>query len=410
MGKDSCGQWGNYPKGYDHKYIYSHIGYNLKITDLQASIGIKQLDKLESFNNARKQNHEYYQRKLSKFEEYFILPKKSDKADPSWFGFLITLRNGIPFNRNEIVRYLEKNKIATRTLFGGNLTRQPAYISKEHRVVSDLETTDYIMNNAFWIGVYPGITKNMQDYVIEKFDSFIRQKLNFLTMSKILITGGSGYIGSQIATYMLKSSYDVHVLVRANSNLILLKNIKLAINIHVVDGSLQNLISIIRNIKPSVVIHTAAYSLINHNEGDIEDLIKSNILFPVNLLEAMVKNKIYNFINTASFWQNYKNEKYSPVNLYAGTKEAFETISRYYFEATPLKMITLKLFDTYGIDDPRGKIFNQLENAIKNNKSIKMSQGNQLINLVYISDIVQAYSIALGRLLNNQMVKKMKIF
>ena len=99
---------------------------------------------------------------------------------------------------------------------------------------------------------------------------------------------------------MLKSSYDVHVLVRANSNLILLKNIKLAINIHVVDGSLQNLISIIRNIKPSVVIHTAAYSLINHNEGDIEDLIKSNILFPVNLLEAMVKNKIYNFINTAS--------------------------------------------------------------------------------------------------------------
>ena len=131
---------------------------------------------MESFNNARKQNHEYYQRKLSKFEEYFILPKKSDKADPSWFGFLITLRNGIPFNRNEIVRYLEKNKIATRTLFGGNLTRQPAYISKEHRVVSDLETTDYIMNNAFWIGVYPGITKNMQDYVIEKFDSFIRQK------------------------------------------------------------------------------------------------------------------------------------------------------------------------------------------------------------------------------------------
>ena len=86
------------------------------------------------------------------------------------------MRNGIPFNRNEIVRYLEKNKIATRTLFGGNLTRQPAYISKEHRVVSDLETTDYIMNNAFWIGVYPGITKNMQDYVIEKFDSFIRQK------------------------------------------------------------------------------------------------------------------------------------------------------------------------------------------------------------------------------------------
>ena len=178
---DSCGKrfmWsmGQLPKGYDHKYIYSHIGYNLKITDLQASIGIKQLDKLESFNNARKQNHEYYQRKLSKFEEYFILPKKSDKADPSWFGFLITLRNGIPFNRNEIVRYLEKNKIATRTLFGGNLTRQPAYISKEHRVVSDLETTDYIMNNAFWIGVYPGITKNMQDYVIEKFDSFIRQK------------------------------------------------------------------------------------------------------------------------------------------------------------------------------------------------------------------------------------------
>ena len=180
-GKDNtCGkrfewQLGELPKGYDHKYIYSHIGYNLKVTDLQAAVGVAQIEKLPSFTEARKVNHRYFMDALKKYEEYFILPRKEELADPSWFGFIITLKEDAPFTRNQIVQYLEEFKVATRMLFGGNLTKQPAYIGKNHRIVSDLTNTDYIMNNSFWIGVYPGITEEMRKYVVEVFDRFLKQ-------------------------------------------------------------------------------------------------------------------------------------------------------------------------------------------------------------------------------------------
>ena len=180
-GKDNtCGkrfewQLGELPKGYDHKYIYSHIGYNLKVTDLQAAVGVAQMEKLPSFTEARKVNHRYFMDALKKYEEYFILPRKEELADPSWFGFIITLKEDAPFTRNQIVQYLEEFKVATRMLFGGNLTKQPAYIGKNHRIVSDLTNTDYIMNNSFWIGVYPGITEEMRKYVVEVFDRFLKQ-------------------------------------------------------------------------------------------------------------------------------------------------------------------------------------------------------------------------------------------
>ena len=177
---DTCGKrfdWklGQLPKGYDHKYIYSHIGYNLKVTDLQASIGLAQMDKLSKFTKARKDNHSYYMNAFKKYEEYFILPKKAKFADPSWFGFILSVKENAPFTRTEIVKYLEDSKIATRMLFGGNLTKQPAYIGKNHRIISELANTDYIMNNSFWIGVYPGITNEMREYVVESFDKFFKK-------------------------------------------------------------------------------------------------------------------------------------------------------------------------------------------------------------------------------------------
>ena len=163
---------GNLPKGYDHKYIYSHIGYNLKITDLQASIGVAQIDKIEYFGKARRENHKYFFKKLSRFRDYILLPSTYDKSDPSWFGFLITIKKNSPFTRNDLVQFLEANKVATRMLFGGNLIRQPAYIKKEYILKTDLENTDYVMSNSFWIGVYPGITSLMREYVIEVFNKF----------------------------------------------------------------------------------------------------------------------------------------------------------------------------------------------------------------------------------------------
>ena len=177
---NSCGKrfdWnlGSLPHGYDHKYIYSHIGYNLKATDMQAAVGLAQLDKLSRFIDQRRKNHQKYYDAFKMFEDFFILPENSPKAKPSWFGFIITLRENTPFSRNSLVRYLENKKIATRMLFGGNLTYQPAYKNLKHRVVSKLENTNYVMNNSFWIGVYPGITSQMQDYTLDIFEKFIKK-------------------------------------------------------------------------------------------------------------------------------------------------------------------------------------------------------------------------------------------
>lgn len=180
-GQDNCcgkrfeQKLGDLPEGYDHKYTYSHIGYNLKITEMQAAIGVAQLKKLPEFINKRKENFNYLYYKLAKFEDYFILPKAAYNSDPSWFGFLISVRENTGFSRNKLVKYLEENKIGTRLLFGGNLLKQPAYKNIKHRKIGNLKNTDFVMNNTFWIGIYPGITKEMMDYTAEKIEEFIKK-------------------------------------------------------------------------------------------------------------------------------------------------------------------------------------------------------------------------------------------
>lgn len=160
---------GTLPCGYDHKYTYDHIGYNLKLTDMQAAVGVAQLKKLPSFIKTRKENWQYLRKGLESLEEYFILPEPTPKSDPSWFGFAITVRENAPFTRNQITSYLESKKIGTRLLFGGNLTRQPAYQGIEYRVAGGLANTDIVANQTFWIGVYPGLTTKHLDYVSETF-------------------------------------------------------------------------------------------------------------------------------------------------------------------------------------------------------------------------------------------------
>lgn len=173
-GKRFCWKLGDLPEGYDHKYIYSHIGYNLKLTDMQAAVGLAQLDKLEYFIQRRLENFNMLYEGLRPFEEFFILPQASPKAEPSWFGFPISVRESAPFSRNEVVAFLNEQHIATRLLFGGNLLKQPAYLNIEHRVVGDLKNCDFVMNQCFWIGVYPGITREMLDFVLETFAAGIR--------------------------------------------------------------------------------------------------------------------------------------------------------------------------------------------------------------------------------------------
>ncbi len=179
-GKDNtCGkrfdwQLGDLPCGYDHKYTYSHIGYNLKLTDMQAAVGVAQLRKLPSFIETRNRNFQSLYEGLQDLEEFFILPQATPRSAPSWFGFPLAVRPQAPFTRDKVVRHLEANRIGTRLLFGGNLVRQPAYRDVARRVVGDLSNSDFVMNQVFWVGVYPGLSNEMTQFIIETLHGFVK--------------------------------------------------------------------------------------------------------------------------------------------------------------------------------------------------------------------------------------------
>lgn len=170
-------QLGDLPDGYDHKYTYSHIGYNLKATDMQAALGLSQLSKIEYFIQKRKDNFEYLSKNLSIIEGLSIA-QATPNSDPSWFGCPITLDPNHPVNREDLLRYLDSRKIGTRLLFAGNITKQPAYKDIQFRVVGDLTNTDIVMKRSFWVGVYPGLTRQMLDYVIESITDFMAGKIS----------------------------------------------------------------------------------------------------------------------------------------------------------------------------------------------------------------------------------------
>ncbi len=181
-GKDNtCGkrfewQLGSLPCGYDHKYTYSHIGYNLKVTDMQAAVGVSQLDKLDGFIAARKQNFATLHKGLQTLQDFLLLPQATSGSDPSWFGFPIAVKPESGLTRDRVIRHLQTRKIDTRLLFGGNLVRQPAYKNSDIRVVGDLKNADYVMHNVFWIGVYPGLTDAMLHYMIESLHEVAETK------------------------------------------------------------------------------------------------------------------------------------------------------------------------------------------------------------------------------------------
>ena len=172
-------QFGTLPWGYDHKYVYSHFGFNFKVSDMQAAVGVAQLKKLPAFVEKRKENFGILYNSLKDLDDFFIFPKATPNSDPSWFGFMITLKDGLEFRRNDIVEYLESNNIQTRNLFAGNIIRQPIFDGMvrdiDYKVVGDLPNTDKIMNDSFWVGIYPGMSKEVVEYMARTVREFVKE-------------------------------------------------------------------------------------------------------------------------------------------------------------------------------------------------------------------------------------------
>ena len=176
--KRFCWQLGNLPAGYDHKYTYSHLGYNLKITDMQAACGLAQLEQVQTFIEKRKENFQYLQNRLAGAQEFLILPQATPNSEPSWFGFPITLKEDAPVSRLELLQYLDQKKVGTRLLFAGNLLRQPYMLGRNYRVIGGLENTDRVMNQTFWIGLQPALSKEMLDYSASQIEHYLGLKFD----------------------------------------------------------------------------------------------------------------------------------------------------------------------------------------------------------------------------------------
>jgi len=215
---------------------------------------------------------------------------------------------------------------------------------------------------------------------------------------KALVTGSTGFVGSNLVSKLIKEGWQVSIVVRASSDLSILEENQEKVQAFIYDGEIESLEKVVVSFKPDIVFHVASLFLSSHTEKQVDSLIQSNILFGTQLLEVMVKHNIFNFINTSTSWEHYENQDYSPVNLYAATKRAFQDIMQFYIEAKKIRAITLKLFDTYGSNDPRPKLLNLLSRIAESGETLEMSPGEQKIDLVHIDDVVNAYCIAAKRL------------
>jgi nucleoside-diphosphate-sugar epimerase len=214
-----------------------------------------------------------------------------------------------------------------------------------------------------------------------------------------LVTGATGFVGSHVARRLVGNGWSVHLLVRDQSKLTPINKILDSVTLHWHNGSTEGMFDIMKAAHPDIVIHLAALSYVNYEPSDIVPMLQSNVIFGTQLAEAMVSNGVYQLINTGTYSQHFENKPYSPSCLYAAAKQAFEDMLTYYTEATPLKVITLKLFDNFGPDDPRSKILNLLHKSAKENKPLAMSPGEQFIDIMYIDNVVDAYEVSANRFL-----------
>lgn len=218
--------------------------------------------------------------------------------------------------------------------------------------------------------------------------------------ARALVTGSTGFIGGALTRRLVQDGWEVHSVVRPSSNPEAIAGLRNICQLHTHDGSTEQLLSIMREADPHVVFHLASLFLAEHQPVNVEDLIHSNVLFSTQLVEAMVRNDCKRLVNTGTSWQHYHTTDYRPVNLYAATKQAFEDILLYYHDAHQLSVITLKLLDTYGPDDRRGKFVNLLQHGAQSGETLRVSPGDQLIDVVHVEDVTRAFWMAADRLVS----------
>lgn len=220
-------------------------------------------------------------------------------------------------------------------------------------------------------------------------------------MMRAFLTGGTGFIGSHLRRRLLRDGWQVHLILPSFEKPPAEPEAGTSYAVH--DGTTESLVEMVKATKPDVVFHLASYVLPQHTPGDVAKLMQANVTFPTQLLEAMQQAGVTRIINTGTFWQHYQNSAYSPTCLYAATKQAFETMAQFYLETTPIRMITLKLFDTYGPGDPRPKLLTLLKKIADSGESLDMSAGEQMTDLVHTDDIIEAYVIAAARLMRGEV-------
>jgi len=215
-------------------------------------------------------------------------------------------------------------------------------------------------------------------------------------VKKVVLTGGSGFIGSALVKMLLDQNFEVHVIIRSTTDPSAIHKDTSNLNIYTYDGSISNLTSFFKRIHPNVVIHLSSKFVVDHNDKDVDELVQSNLLFGLHLLEAMKQSNVKDLVNTGTSWQHFNDEDYNPVCLYAATKQAFESLLEYYVQLEDFRVVTLKLFDTYGEFDTRSKLFNILKNYSSSEQELSLSPGDQFLNLVHVDDVCRAFILSLS--------------
>lgn len=223
------------------------------------------------------------------------------------------------------------------------------------------------------------------------------------SVKRVLVTGATGFIGSRLVSRLVSLGAEVHVLIRPHSGLGPLKPLRNSLSVHPYAGTIESAFAAVQESRPDIVFHLASLFLAQHKPSDVDGLVLSNVLFGAQLLEAMDQSGVKLLVNTGTSWQNYEDQIFSPVNLYAATKQALDDIIRYYCEARKLRVVTLRLFDTYGVGDPRPKLLPLLKRALNTGETLELSPGEQKIDLVHIEDVIDCFIAAAVRLLQGEV-------